>query len=343
MPELRSAGRSTLNRRRVATALPSVLLLLALLVGVSGAAAQQEPQLPDGVTMRHVDLWSDGTRISGTLFSPPGHTADSALPGIVVSHGWGGTRGHLNQAYAPFFAAAGFVTLTIDYRGWGDSDSRLVLEQEQPEIGEDGTIDLAGVKVKALREIVDPLDQTEDIRNAITWLQGEPGVDPERIGLWGTSYSGGHVIYVAAHDPRVKVTVSQVGSQDSVGIFTEAGTLGGLDGARKLAIQRARGDAKPYADTAPAPGLSGTPAYTRMMSYSPREVAHRSNAASLFIDAENEELFDIREHGRAVYALLKNRVPAKYVLIEDIAHYDIYRGARQQAVDLAIAWYEEHL
>jgi hypothetical protein len=80
-----------------------------------------------------------------------------------------------------------------------------------------------------------------------------------------------------------------------------------------------------------------------MMGYSPRQVAHLSNAASLFIDAGNEELFDIREHGRAVFALLRNRVPAKYVVIDGITHYGIYRDAREQALALEIAWFEEHL
>ena len=40
--------------------------------------------------------------------------------------------------------------------------------------------------------------------NAIHWVVGEPQCDAERIGLWGSSYSGGHVVYAAARDPRVK-------------------------------------------------------------------------------------------------------------------------------------------
>ena len=63
--------------------------------------------------------------------------------------------------------------------------------------------------------MVNPIDQTTDIMNAIHWVVGEKQCDPERIGLWGSSYSGGHVVYVAARDPRVKAFVSQVGSMDS--------------------------------------------------------------------------------------------------------------------------------
>jgi acetyl esterase/lipase len=55
-----------------------------------------------------------------------------------------------------------------------------------------------------------PLKQVEDYRNAISYLQGEPGADRDRIGIWGSSYAGGHVLSVAAQDARVKAVVSQV-------------------------------------------------------------------------------------------------------------------------------------
>ena len=295
-------------------------------------------QLPEGVTQRGVDVWSDGTRLSGDLFLPPGFTEEDRRGVVVLAHGWGGTRDHLNQAYAPFLAAEGFVALTIDYRGWGDSDSRLVARKAQKQPAATGEV---SVEVVAVREEVDPLDQTQDIRNAITWIQGEPGVDPERIGLWGSSYSGGHVIWVAAHDPRVKVTVSQVGSMDSKGIIE---TLdGGWQALQAMERARARGDAAPYAEIPAREGLRGTPDYVSMAQYSPRDVAHQSRAAALIIDAEKEELFDIKEHGQAVHAILKNRVPTAYHVIPGITHYGIYREAREQALQLAIDWYREHL
>ena len=68
--------------------------------------------------------------------------------------------------------------------------------------------------MKEVREVVDPIDQTTDIMNAINWAAGEKQCDKDRIGIWGSSFSGGHVVYVAARDPRVKAFVSQVGSMD---------------------------------------------------------------------------------------------------------------------------------
>ena len=326
-------------RRNPHVALSVALILILAAVFASKSAAQ--PRLPENVESRHVDLWSDGTRISGDLFYPSDWSEDDERPAIVMSHGWGGTRQHLNTAYAPFFAAEGFVVLTIDYRGWGDSDSKLVIAGEQPAPNENGEVT---VKAHAVREVVDPIDQTEDIRNAITYIQGEPGVDPQRIGLWGSSYSGGHVIWVAAHDPRVKATVSQVASMDSVEFIRDGRFLtGGLEEAHRLAVARVRGDAPAYPTSEPAPGLQGTPDYTRIAHYSPRDVAHQMKAAALIIDAENEELFDIRDNGRAVYAILKNRVPTKYHVVKGAAHYDVYREGREEALELAIEWYEEHL
>lgn len=71
--------------------------------------------------------------------------------------------------------------------------------------------------VKAVQKLVDPIDQTEDIINCINFIVGEPMESTPRIGLWGTSYGGGHVLYVAAHDKRVQCIVSQVPSMDSRG------------------------------------------------------------------------------------------------------------------------------
>ena len=106
---------------------------------------------------------------------------------------------------------------------------------------------------------------------------------------------------------------------------------------------RARGEAPPYPDVPAQPGLRGTPDYVSMAQYSPRDVAHQSRAASLIIDAADEELFDIKEHGQAVYSILKNRVPTEYHVIPGIKHYGIYSEAREQALKMAIEWYEKHL
>ena len=120
-------------------------------------------------------------------------------PTILLAHGWGGTKDHLNRAYAPKFAAAGFIVMTFDYRGWGESDSRLVIYDDMPK----PSMWSNKVKVEAIaiRELVDPLDQYEDIQSCLYFLEGDPRVDTTRIGIWGSSFGGGHAVMVGATDP----------------------------------------------------------------------------------------------------------------------------------------------
>lgn len=323
----------------------SALLLISALALANApvrAGQAQGGSLPPGIKMRRVDIWSDGTRLSGNVFHPDGLKPSDRLPALILCHGWGGLREHLNRDYAPRFAAAGYVVLTFDYRGWGDSDSRLVLKEPMPALDEKGE---ATVRVQAIRELVDPFDQVEDIMNALDFIEGEPGVDPERIALWGTSYGGGHVLYVAARDPRVKCVISQVGSMDSGAIAEHPAFTEARKNAHKEAIRRARGEG---VDPVPqgvdeVPNLRGTPFISRMARYRPVEFAAQLKAPILIIDAEKEELFDIKLHGALVYERVKKNVPARYHVFPGIKHYGIYTTARKEATDMAIEWLNQHL
>ncbi len=282
---------------------------------------------------RRVNIWSDGTRLSGDLFYPKGSKAGDRLPAIILCQGWGGVRSHANRDYAPLFAKAGYAVLTFDYRGWGDSDSRLVIMGKMPKPDEKGEVT---VRAQAIRELVDPRDQVEDIINCISFISGEPFVDPGRIGLWGTSFGGGNVVYVAAHDSRVKCIVSQVGSLHH--------RWSSKQKVNKQAIDRARGEIDPVPQGVDqVPRLKGTPYLSRMADFHPIDFADRLKIPVLIIDAEKEELMKINEHGRLLYELVKDKVPAKYELMPEISHFEIYSKGRMQAVKLAIDWYDEHL
>jgi len=159
---------------------------------------------------RPVSIWSEGCRLSADLWLPDATPGDERLPGILLCHGWGGPKEHLNATYAPFFAEAGFAVLAFDYRGWGESEGKLEPVGERPRPDDNGEVT---VRSRVAREVVDPFDQIRDIYNCLDWLSAEPQVDPDRIGLWGTSYGGGHVAWMAAHEPRVKVIVAQVSAQ----------------------------------------------------------------------------------------------------------------------------------
>lgn len=285
------------------------------------------------IESRHVNIWSDGTRLSGDLWYLNGLKSGDKLPGVILCHGWGGVRSHLNQAYAPEFAKAGYVVLTFDYRGWGDSDSRLVIKEKMSARDESGMIT---VRAQAIRELVDPFDQTEDIIHCIDFLSGEPGVDPNRIGLWGTSFGGGHVVYVAAFDKRVKCIVSQVPS-------TDGGWVNQFYQPSKMATQRARGEIDPVPQGVHKIGrLKGTPFLSRIAKYHPVEFANHLKIPILIIVAEKEELMDNKLHGERVYNLVKDNVPAKYGVFSG-THFEIYGKGRMHSIKMAIEWFDKHL
>jgi len=172
------------------------------------AAPTARRELPDEVEKRAVTIWSDGTRMAGDLYFPKNRKPDQKLPAIVLCAGTGGTKGGTQARLAPIFAQSGYVVLAFDYRGWGESDSRLMALEKVPAPDEKGEVT---VKARAVRWQMDFADQSMDIRAALSFLAGEPGVDAGRLGIWGSSYGGGLVTWTAGNDPRVKCTVAQVG------------------------------------------------------------------------------------------------------------------------------------
>jgi uncharacterized protein len=313
------------------------LLTLVVTLGLLRSLSAQEQAAafvaPPDVQFRTANIISEGVRMAAEVFTPANPKEDK-LPTIVMSHGWGGIVKSLRPD-AIAFSRAGFLVVAFDYRGWGESDGRLVLKGDMPQ-----TVDGKLVaEVTEIRDVVDPIDQTTDIMNAINWVVAEPMCDVNRIGLWGSSYSGGHVVYVAARDPRIKSFVSQVGAMDSRWtMMTEEARQNTFDQGTK----RARGEIG-Y----PAPGekfrnMDGQPVWEKLMQYAPIEDIHRiEKCAKLFIVAEKEELFDNNYH--ALLAHQRSTGVKKLVTIPNIKHYGIYFEAREQAQKEAIDWYLETL
>jgi uncharacterized protein len=133
---------------------------------------------------RDVEFEVEGREyLRGWLFVPDGATG--RLPAISMAHGYAGVKEHGIEPYARAFAEAGFVVLLHDHRNFGASDG-------------------------AIRHDVDPWRQIADWRRAISFLENQPEVDSSRIGVWGTSYAGGHVIVLGATDRRIRAVVAQV-------------------------------------------------------------------------------------------------------------------------------------
>jgi dienelactone hydrolase len=328
------------------TRLPILFAVLAILPGafVSPAAMAQEEKAVENfptVLQRDITLWSDGTRLSGVLLYPKDREEGEKLPAIVLCNGWGGTKAFLMRSgIAPRFAAAGYVVINYDYRGWGDSDSRLVVRGEMPKPDKDGYVT---VKAQAIREVVDPFDQQKDIDAAISYVYGEPMVDKDRIGIWGTSFGGGHVIYRAAHDRRIACVVAQVGAMPDD--WTKRYPAG-LKAVYKQKSDRARCLSDPVPQGGGSPdGLRGTPYSERIALFNPGQYADRVRVPTLLIDAEKEHYFKIKDNSGRVHEILKkNGVPTEYHVLKGKKHYDVYGGkCLDDVMKLEIAWFDKYL
>ncbi len=128
-------------------------------------------------------------------------------PCVVMAHGFGCTKDSGLDPFARRFAEAGAEVLVFDYRGFGESGG-------EP------------------RQFVDHRRHREDYHSAIAHARALPGIDPERIVLWGSSYSGGHVIAVAADDPRIAGVISQGAAMDGLASVLE---IWNYAGPRQLA------------------------------------------------------------------------------------------------------------
>lgn len=132
---------------------------------------------------KDVEINAEGTILRGWFYTPD--RASGKAPAIVMAHGFSAVKEMYLERFAEHFCEAGLAAVVFDNRNFGASDG-------QP------------------RQEIDPWVQVRDYRHAITWARTQEEVDPERIGVWGSSYSGGHALVVGAIDRRVKCVVSQV-------------------------------------------------------------------------------------------------------------------------------------
>ena len=136
------------------------------------------------------DVWFDSgdDRISAWLYRP---ASNDATPLLVMAHGLGAVRTMRLDAYAERFSAAGCACLVFDYRNFGDSEG-------EP------------------RQVLDIGMQLADWAAAVAHARTLPGIDHDRIGIWGTSFGGGHVITTAARLPGIAAVVAQCPFTDGI-------------------------------------------------------------------------------------------------------------------------------
>ena len=172
----------------------------------AAASAASGANSDAGVTTRDVRFFSEGVQCYGKLFLPSGFSSSGNIAAIVVAPGWNETAASVERQAAQF-AGRGLAALAIDYRGWGKSGAFIYLA-DQTRWDDRLRFSQHTSKVRLRRKRLIPDAQVIDIRNAITYLQGEPGIDANRIGAYGAGVAGTHVVALAANDARVRVAVS---------------------------------------------------------------------------------------------------------------------------------------
>ncbi|HEM6801985.1 TPA: alpha/beta hydrolase [Citrobacter koseri] len=278
---------------------------------------------------------SDGIVL--THRSPSGSTKN---PVIILCHGFCGIREILLPEFAEAFTRAGFSTITFDYRGFGDSD------------GERGRLV--------------PSMQIADILSVINWAREQPGLDGERIGLWGTSFGGCHVFGAAAQDSGIKCIVSQLAFADGEVIVTghmneaekEAfiATLDKMSEKQKntgkemfVGVTRVLNDAESKAffeeNRAQYPKMDiKIPFLTvkETLQYKPALNAAQVSCPTLIVIA-GKDTVNPPEQGRALFDAVGAKEKKLYEENE-ARHYDIYSGEHfRQVICIQTEWFRNYL
>jgi fermentation-respiration switch protein FrsA (DUF1100 family) len=293
-----------------------------------------------------ISFLSSGQVCRGWLYRPD--NAAARAPAIVMSHGFSAVKEQGLDGFARRFAADGSVVLAFDYRFLGASSG-------EP------------------RGRIVPQEQHDDLRAALDWLAVQPFVDAGRIGMWGSSYSGGHSLFMGAVDPRVKVIAVQVPAictaHSLISLVGRDGFIGLLGMLADDHAQRNAG--KPSGQVpvvAPEGELSvlstpdsyawfkdsaksGAPNWlnhtdlesvARLAEYNPAGIIDLIAPKPLLIQAAvSDSLIPI---GQVRAAFARAGEPKKLVEF-DGGHFDVYPGTRffEQAADNAAQWFKEHL
>lgn len=282
---------------------------------------------------RDIVFTSDGVELVGWLAWP---TTTLNCPLIVLTHGLSGIVDLDLERYAEAFTAGGFACLAYDQRNWGRS---------------------AGWP----RGETDPWRQVGDLREAISFARTLSGIDRDRIGLWGTSYAGGHVLTISALDRRVRCAVAQVP------LISGSRTFDAWVPADKRAQFRARLDAdrdgrrcgEPPATSPAALPDSETEQWVRhsdlngryrneltlrsfdlLRTYEPLAFVERIAPTPLMMIVAANDTQTPTKWQLEAFARIGQ---PKRLLEIDCRHYDVYMERLDEAAAGALAWYREHL
>lgn len=317
----------------------------------AGTQSQDWDYVPaPGVKSKQIAFYiHGGTRLYGKVFYPAGFTTTGSWPAVVVGHGVNAI-GLGVEKHAAKFAERGVVAMVIDYQSYGFSDSG---EDELMLMEADTSTDATPVvrrqaQVVAKRTQLNNVHQVTAFRGAMSFLQGEPGVDPNRIGIWGSSNGGSVVIATSGIDGRAKAVVAQVIAVGpptrTDGLLNQTNGGGGSPDAidrvktGQGGQQRAGFSFRSFVDS------FGQSRGGEVQS-SLRLARTRPTTALLFLPAEFDELGSVPPGAERSVEYLRGRgVPAQSITIRNLGHFEPYSGAGYEvASNLAADWFLKQL
>jgi hypothetical protein len=288
-----------------------------------------------------VSFYSEGHRLVGDVYAPDDLDPGERRAGIVLCHGYTGVKDIYLPDNARVLNEAGYVVLVFDYKGWGDSEGP--------------------------RSRLAPYSRVADVQAALTFLGTRPDVDPARLGIYGTSYGGATVVWVAAIDERVRCTVSVVGIghgarwmrsvrrpdewHDLLARSAQDRTKRALEGKSALVPreeillpdrQSAELAAAARRNNPAAVGSIPLEYVDDTVQFHPEWVVDKiAPRPILFITTDDDRLVP-PEESRALHA--RAGEPKKLVVLEGFGHYEVYREpAFSQVMRETVAWFQAHL
>jgi fermentation-respiration switch protein FrsA (DUF1100 family) len=290
---------------------------------------------------RPVEFYSEGFKLQGDLYFPDDLSVGEQRAAVLLCHGYTGVKDLYLPDNARALNEAGYVSMTFDYKGWGDSEGS--------------------------RSRLAPYSRVADVQAAMTFLGLQPEVDSDRIGIYGTSYGGATVSWVGAVDPRAKCIVSVVGvgngqrwmsrvrrtdewfdllerSQSDRERRSTTGTSEFVERSEILLPDRQSAELAAAARRLNPAAINTIPLeyVDDTLGFNPEWIVDRiSPRPILFITSDNDRLVP-PEESEQLYA--HAREPKKLVALRGYGHYEVYQEpAFSEVMAATLDWYGKYL
>ncbi len=290
---------------------------------------------------RAVEFYSEGFKLCGDVYTPKGLNPGEKRAAVLLCHGYTGVKDLYLPDNAKALNDAGYVVMTFDYKGWGESE---------------GT-----------RSRLAPYGRVADAQAAMTYLGMQPEADAGRIGLYGTSYGGATVSWTGAVDQRAKCIVSVVGIGNGARWMSRVRRVDEWFDLQELSKEdrekRASTGESEYVDRSEIllpdrqsaelaaaarrnnPAAVGTIPLEYVddtIGFNPEWIVDKiSPRPILFITSDNDRLV-LPEESEQLYAHAGE--PKKLVVLKGYGHYEVYsEPAFSEVMAATLEWYGEYL